>query len=382
MNIHLFNPENDLALANGGINFTPPKSAIDLARAGAALPMWYGEPGDFFLGAVNGAWFEKISNDFGLDVKPYSSAYACSELQSCNILPWGWSAVTRKNLLDMGFPTDVLPTIDNIDAWRNLSSRVTSADIISKIITDFDDLGIKDQESSLPFTAVSLSDALSHIARIGTAMIKLPWSGSGRGQQVSDRTTPLELERRLSGMIKRQGGVEITPYYHKKLDFAMLWENGRFVGYSLFETDTHGGWTHNILMPDTAIEDRINATLQRPFDFDNLKMHLTRLLNTTAAEYGYHGPVGFDFIVAEKQGITFVVPIEINWRRTMGHVAHRLANRFVAPGRRGQFLITPRTAELPNSQYTVSENRLDSGTLDLTPPVSAFRFLLTISPST
>ncbi|NLX66059.1 MAG: hypothetical protein GXZ19_04695, partial [Bacteroidales bacterium] len=40
--MYLFNPENDLALANFSPNYTPPASAIRLAEELAALPIWYG----------------------------------------------------------------------------------------------------------------------------------------------------------------------------------------------------------------------------------------------------------------------------------------------------------------------------------------------------
>jgi len=39
--MYLFNPENDLALANFSLNYTPPASAIRMAEELAVLPIWY-----------------------------------------------------------------------------------------------------------------------------------------------------------------------------------------------------------------------------------------------------------------------------------------------------------------------------------------------------
>mgnify|MGYP001140241913 FL=1 len=47
--LHLFNPENDIALATGSDNFTAPKAALALRASGAAPPLWYVDPGDTFL---------------------------------------------------------------------------------------------------------------------------------------------------------------------------------------------------------------------------------------------------------------------------------------------------------------------------------------------
>ena len=41
MNLYLFNPENDLAIAFGGENYTPPPAAQLIGKELSALPLWY-----------------------------------------------------------------------------------------------------------------------------------------------------------------------------------------------------------------------------------------------------------------------------------------------------------------------------------------------------
>ena len=43
--IFIFNPENDLALANGGPNYTAPPFAQQLRRDLQLLPAWYAPAG-------------------------------------------------------------------------------------------------------------------------------------------------------------------------------------------------------------------------------------------------------------------------------------------------------------------------------------------------
>ena len=39
--LHIFNPENDLALAANVARYTPPPAAVSLRLSGALLPLWW-----------------------------------------------------------------------------------------------------------------------------------------------------------------------------------------------------------------------------------------------------------------------------------------------------------------------------------------------------
>ena len=53
--LYLFNPENDLALANGGKNYTPPPLARTIARDLSTLPLWYATEGENMF-AISRLW--------------------------------------------------------------------------------------------------------------------------------------------------------------------------------------------------------------------------------------------------------------------------------------------------------------------------------------
>lgn len=373
--IHLFNPQNDLALANGSPNFTAPKAAVDLACAGACLPMWYGQPGDCFFGAVNDRWFTNVSQTFSLAVEPTIRPRA-----GYGIEPWGWSAATRCLLENMGVSSAILPDKSTIEAWREFSSRVASAPVLSSLMAEVPSLVDGRPDAFAPRIATDVDEAMDIISTFGgRAMLKLPWSNAGRGQQDTARTTPDELLRRVGGMIARQGAIEISPYYDGILDFAMLFDVNGFVGYSLFTTDTHGGWLENRLLSDTDIEELIMAKAATEVDFEVLRSVLSRLVAESARKVCYAGPSGVDFMVAKApDGSIVIPPVEINRRRTMGHVAHTLKQNILAPGVEGSFAITPRGQAGYADNYRTSGMRLVEGILNLVPPGGAFDITLSV----
>ena len=377
--VHLFNPQNDLALANGSPTFTPPLSALQLANAGACLPMWYGKSDEYFFGAVNAGWYDEICAAFEINVKP-----KMFPAEDDIPLPWGWSAHARRYLADCGFDPHLLPSEEDIHRWRGLSSRERSAKLIADFLEKNPVLVNGNVDESRPFITGTVDSALRHINSVGIAMIKLPWSNAGRGQQVSDRTTPDELVRRLTGMIRRQGSVEITPFYRKSLDFAMLWDaEGEFAGYSLFETDSHGGWTKNILISDSEIEHVIEENAGKSIDFEKIINDLSHIINEARKEDNFPLPTGVDFIVGDDSSASkVIVPVEINRRRTMGHVSHALAQRFMSKDSRGTFSIVP-ASNLQEPFHSVGNCRteglrLAEGKLDIVPPGGNFRFIVEV----
>lgn len=85
--IHLFNPENDLALAQGTVCYTPPSHAAALHRAGALLPAWWAAEGDAIIAPPEMAGeLRELHERYGLK----------GEIVSCpdGLMPdpWGWSA--------------------------------------------------------------------------------------------------------------------------------------------------------------------------------------------------------------------------------------------------------------------------------------------------
>lgn len=129
--LHIFNPENDLALADGNSNYCPPPAARAIAHDLATLPMWYAGAGDavllqceqhnLFCNAMNGLF------PLALPLRPGS----LREADTC--LPWGWSAQVKRRLLAMGVSENVLPGDGFIAAVRSLSNRQTAIGLLQSL---------------------------------------------------------------------------------------------------------------------------------------------------------------------------------------------------------------------------------------------------------
>ena len=153
--------------------------------------------------------------------------------------------------------------------------------------------------------------------------MKAPWSSSGRGLRfLSVEQTPFSMQAGwFNNVIARQGSVMVEPLYHKVKDFGMEFHADsmgqiRFEGLSLFHT-VNGAYVGNILATESAKRNLISRYI--PVEWvDDVQQEICRVLNLK----GYEGPFGIDMmIVASNDGCLLHPCIEINLRRTMGHVA-------------------------------------------------------------
>ena len=114
------------------------------------------------------------------------------------------------------------------------------------------------------FVLSSIEEVELFVLSHSRALLKAPWSGSGRGIQYTSGSFPIPLKGWTQHILTTQHEVIGEPFYDKFLDFAMEFladEGGqvRFIGYSLFETDKRGVYKENLLAADEAIEARISA---------------------------------------------------------------------------------------------------------------------------
>lgn len=310
----LFNPENDLALAANSANYTPPAAAVRIRRAGALLPMWFAQTGDFILAPpeMESAAAE-MREKYRLHGKIFTSA-DIPEIDRC--VPWGWSAHTVRTFLNAGISGEILPDSQKIERLRTLSHRRTSIAILKTLAY-----------GALPVEAFSVEEAIDAVSSFGgSAYLKFPWSGSGRGvfpvTAGSDSLVSL-----AAASVRRQGSVIIEPAYNSVTDFAMLFYcNGgkaEFHGLSMFKTLPGGAYSGNIIASQKYIAGSIGLAQTT---LDSLRSGLENAL-TVCVAHSYDGPVGVDMMVADKNEEPIIVPcIEVNLRYTMGFVAQAISS--------------------------------------------------------
>lgn len=304
MKLHLFNPENDLALAAGTANFTPPKSVVAFRDSLALLLAWLAESGDNIIAPVgtDPTWLRAAGLDVGLSHEGTPA-------------PWGWSAnaVSRFRRLGINGP------FPDVDRLRMLSHRRTVVELHRAL------------QGRLPYPLPPAPMEIRGVEELPPTdriFLKSPWSCSGRGVVDCEGVSEANIRRRADDSIRRQGSVMVEPKLKKIRDFAMLFDKGKFRGLSLFLT-VGTAYVGNVVAP----QPELDAMLGAPW-----------LAETAAAVEAclpadYQGPLGVDMMLYEAaDGQVLICPtVEVNLRLTMGFVALALADRFGA----GEFRITP-----------------------------------------
>lgn len=365
--LHLFFPENDLALAMNIAGYTPPPAATRLRRAGQTLGLWYGDAGDeVFDQGIDGRWYETIRSRYGLRTELFAGSTAGLTPSS-----WGWSKASRLFLERIGFSKDMLPDDAALDRIRELSHRRTAAMIGDALAR------------TLPYKvaspAVELSSAenvRTFVEKVEHAVLKLPWSSSGRGLLFA---TPADVERmipQIEGVIRRQGSIMGEKRYRRKLDFAMLFtmENGRciFDGLSLFGTDANGAYTGNVLAPQ---EELASAIERETPPLAPVAEALAPILEEIIGK-DYDGPLGIDMMAVDDGDVRLATAVELNLRMTMGLVARLFYERHVAEGRQGMFEVV--TEGAGEDTASLIGTKISAGVLSLSAPRSPFSFRVRI----
>ncbi|MDE6513375.1 MAG: hypothetical protein K2L05_04225 [Muribaculaceae bacterium] len=299
MRLHLFNPENDLALAAGTVNYTPPASVVRFRTALAALPAWLADEGDNILApGLDPRWLEANGLNVGLIAEGQPA-------------PWGWSAhavsLFRRAGSEGPFP--------DVEAIRRLSHRRTAL------------LLHRELQGRLSYPLPPAPLEISNIADMPAGrdwFLKAPWSCSGRGVVDCCGLSPDVMLRRAADTIRRQGSVMVEPRLEKIRDFAMLFEatDGGVIyrGLSLFFNAGPTAYGGNIIAP----EDELAAELNAPY-LAETATEVTRAM-TAIIGNDYRGPFGVDMMLYGPDRL--ICPtVEVNLRTTMGFLALALRRR-------------------------------------------------------
>ena len=388
MRLHLFNPDTDMALADGRANYLPPSSAHQMALDLAILPMWYATSGDGILAAsaYNDVFFQQMKVLFNKDIFLMTEPEVC-EYDNITPIPWGWNASVRRYLYQKGVPLIALPSDDELKRWRMMASRERIAECLAELLHMPSCCG----ES---VNLYNLKDCQNYVDNHGHAVLKAPWSGSGRGLLWCERGYTQTVAGWCSNVLCRQGCVVAAPVYDKVEDFAMEFQsdghgNIRFVGYSLFQTNARGAYRGNILLSDSDFEKwmaqyiSVKTLLQIRVAVQNV---LAKLCTS------YIGFLGVDMMVCRAEKFLVHPCVEINLRMNMGIIACQLYKNLLAPATTGRFYIEyyssseslyeSHVQDEMAAPLVVKNSRVVSGYLSLVPvtPLSHYRAYIKVNP--
>ena len=323
--LHVFNPDHDLALAFGGPCFTPPAAGRGMRFFLGALPAIWADDGDIILldnmeeGLTLMAEHADVVAKVRLMTKEHVRSMTADQWDDvAEVSPWGWNAALVWQLERMGVPSRLLPDKGRLAAIRKLSNRESSIDILREMV------------AAIPKTvgwrgvAHSVEEVKTLLIEQNGGVVKAPWSSSGRGVRFSSKVMTANMEGFVRNVLGSQGSIIVEPAYKKVVDFAMEFVadgkgKAEYSGLSLFDTD-NGAYLGNVL----ADEDHKLGSLSVYADVDVLKSISSRLSSLLGkwCQDVYNGPLGVDMMVVDMAGDYFLHPcVEINLRRTMGHVA-------------------------------------------------------------
>ena len=318
MKLLVFNPEHDLALAANLSNFTAPHAGRQLRADLGFIPAIWAAANDFVL--VENV--EDAERRFlRLTRRPFGRFIAkelLCKLQFSAVDVWGWDLAIRAYLLRWGVDAAVMPTVTQIDAIRQLSHRRYAMQLLERLQMP-GTIGCASETDQMEMIADRLQSG-EHL------VVKAPWSSSGRGVRFMEGDMNIYDNGWVRHVIEKQGSVMVEPYYNKVKDFGMEFvSDGKglvsYVGLSLFQT-SNGAYTGNIL----TFEEEKEHMISRYISVDLLKAIRQKIctLMGVLLKDRYAGAFGIDMMVVRRDdgdGFLLHPCVEINLRRTMGHVA-------------------------------------------------------------
>ena len=282
--IYIFNPEHDLCIANGDKNFVPPRSAVGFAKENIDLSEHLKRPNK----------------------------------QRRQIIPWGWNHSLKKRLINEGIDPATLPSEEELQFIRTHSRREFALDVHSRLNCRTSQVIDPDYR----IIATSVSEIETFISANGSAVLKSPLSGSGKGIRFVRAKLSESDEGWCRRTLDKQGSMIVERRFDIIKECAMLFECHHegidFIGYSLFESK-NGAYSKNILASNEDIEDMIAEYIPRD-TLIAIREDLTAILADSLVGH-YEGFLGVDQMICQADSPVFIPVSEINLRMTMGLIA-------------------------------------------------------------
>ncbi len=328
VDLHIFNPEHDIALSYDVPHITIPHAAQELRINLGFLPALWANDGDCVLVDDIKYALKAVSqfNNIAADVL-FVEKKDLSSLPITGIKPWGWDKRIRAELQESGVDLSILPSDDTLERIHNLSDRSNTTLVLDTLRS-----GIESRTCGKSFKCDTFSEVEVICNKYKSTVVKCPWSSSGRGlRYVIDKMDDAKMAW-IKKNILRQGHIMVEPYYNKVCDFAVeFYSDGRgrvsSRGLSVFHT-VNGKYTGNVIATDQEKRMRISRFVDMNLldsVIEKAETLFSKMLGTK-----YEGPFGIDMMaVADAAtGKLLLHPcVEINLRRTMGHMALSLSSK-------------------------------------------------------
>ena len=344
MILHYFNPGYELSAMRGQTHYTPSKPVRQLRHDLATLPIYYAAEGEGVL----------VPEDLPMELRTERMVNRAES--DDRIMPWG----AAPEVPGIGYDPEVMCL---------LASRERSLELWEKLY-----------EPSLfgPMMPPRRVSRESELPNEGRWVAKLDFSSSGRGVFFPRSTEELQE------MLRRHQELYLEPWLDRVADrgyeFVRHPDGGiEYVGVHLFTTG-QGRYGASLVAPREVVREQLRRQPTTPSHEEYVAHLLERLRGYDF--HGYAGPFGIDTVVWRDGDLLRLAPsVEINLRRTMGHVALELSQRYAEPsGQTYLYEITSPQGLTGLPLYLTGSPLTDAPTL-LTPTLPDTRFAALLRPT-
>ena len=368
-----FNPDCELRWSGA----TPPQVVETLTRDLAAVVTVCARADDVVLAPRPGLPWLEAMQAAGFPLPEFADD-APERLRGA-ARPWGWTPEAAARARGWAL-RDAPPRVAE---WGPLFAKTWFARLLPELE---ETAALNVLPADLPRAVDAWDHLAAELAAIpGRAVVKDPYGTSGRGQLRTDGP-PWEsgFAGWAEGVLERHGSTVVQPWFEALADLSCLLAVGdggaRVLGCTRFRTDRRGQYLGHDVGP---LDDGLSAELRRALHGEPQALlrgleALARAAGARLAAAGYRGPAGIDAVLTRlPQGLA-LVPLELNPRRTFGHLALALSPR-VVPGRGGAFALLPRERALALLETPArcvrrgGSARLEAGPLALSDPQRAQR---------
>lgn len=323
MNLHIFNPEHDIALACNKKRFTAPHAAQELRMNLGWIPALWASDGDMVL-VDDVAFAIKAASRFKNRKAEvlYVTDAEIRNVRFDTVIPWGWDQAIKTRLLDAEIDNEIIPEDNIMEHLRQLSNRKQTINALKYLRA-----GLESVTCGEACSVDSVSQVRDMVSSGANIVVKAPWSSSGRGVRYVENKISPSVHGFLKNTIREQGNVMVEPCYNKVRDFGMEFESmadGSVVyrGLSIFQT-RNGAYSGNLIAHEEDKMELLSRYIE-PQLIDEIRERTCRYFMELLKGY-YQGPFGVDMMIVAKDdnesGFLLHPCVEINLRRTMGHVA-------------------------------------------------------------
>lgn len=386
--LSIFNPDHDLANANGTPSFVSPNSSIEFGLVAAWIPAFINPENVILSPKELPIEYQQIYKSLGINTRNLSFQNI-SEESITSINPWGWDAALVFKLQKAGIKDFLLPSKDYLANLRVCSHREFSLKTF-EYISDNIPANSSFYLETLPTKITTFEEATTFLTENKSIVLKMPWSGSGKGLRWC-RGKYSEHDRGwIMNTIHRQGCVMGEKRRKIVRNFAMEFfcdTEISFCGYSLFKTG-NGIYQGNLLDSNINIINGLKDNISKN-DLESIQKILIDYFKKTLLSIKYHGYFGVDMFLFDDGGkIGFNPCVEINLRTTMGIVARKIYDNFLAPNKRGEMrtiyykdnseLIAEHSRKTKENPLQIRNGKIESGYFSLCPVYSDTHYLITI----